>query len=510
MAELTAEQIGQRAFELNLLDEQDLNDIWSQFGRRNISGDDFIQALLRRELMTNYQLERLLKGERGGFFYGPYKVLYRVATGTFARVYRAADKNSDRVVALKVLRKRYSDNKEQSEQFYREGKIGCSLRHPNIVPIYDVVSDGLTHYIVMEFVEGRNLREFVRGRHKLSPEEAVKLTIDMTQGLQYAHERGVTHRDLKMTNVLISARGEAKLADFGLAAAGDTITDTQLANHPNPRTVDYAGLERATGVRNDDTRSDIYFMGCMFYHMLIGRPALVETKERMQRLDKSRFQDVVPVHKADPSIPLVVAHVVNKAMSLDTDRRFQSPAELLLDLKIASQRLREGHDIDQSALEAEGASLAATAIQDLSVKQIPESLRSILLFVEPNSQFQDTFRTGLKRSGYRVHLVSDPQRALDRLEADVDSADCVIISGASLGREGLDAFNKLDEADETREVPAILLLSEDQAELAQAARSGPKRKVLSMPFKLKDLRAMVGEVVPPLRPIRKQKTAFRR
>src|SRR6188508_197911 len=101
MAGLSAEQIAQRAFDLNLLDERQLQEVWGQFGRRNIPGEEFLQALLRREWMTNYQAERLLKGERAGFFYGNYKVLYRVATGSFARVYRAVSKQDGKVVALK-------------------------------------------------------------------------------------------------------------------------------------------------------------------------------------------------------------------------------------------------------------------------------------------------------------------------------------------------------------------------------------------------------------------------
>lgn len=166
MGQPNAEQIAQRAFNLGLLDERQLQEVWASFGSRHVQLEDLLQTLVRREYMTNYQVERLVKGERSGFFFGDYKVLYLVGTGTFARVYRAVHRTTGKIVALKVLRNRYSENQVQANQFVREGRVGCALRHPNIVPIYDVISNRRTHFLVMEFIEGRNLREFVKIRKK--------------------------------------------------------------------------------------------------------------------------------------------------------------------------------------------------------------------------------------------------------------------------------------------------------------------------------------------------------
>ena len=141
-------------------------------------------------MLTNYQVERLLKGERTGYFFGHYRVLYLVGAGTFARVYCAVHQETGQVVAVKVLRKRFSENAVQAARFVREGQVGCSLRHPNIVPIYEVVSEGKIHFIVMEFIEGWNLREFVRIRKKLSAAEATRMMIGITDGLRYAFEHG--------------------------------------------------------------------------------------------------------------------------------------------------------------------------------------------------------------------------------------------------------------------------------------------------------------------------------
>jgi serine/threonine-protein kinase len=492
MAGLSAEQIAQRAFDLNLLDERQLQEVWGQFGRRNIPGDEFLQALLRREWMTNYQAERLLKGERTGFFYGDYKVLYRVATGSFARVYRAVRKDDGKVVALKVLRQRFSDDPSQTSQFLREGEMGCRLRHPNIVPIYEVVTDGrLTHFLVMEFIEGNNLREFVRVRKKLEPAEATRLITEITNGLNYAHQLGITHRDLKMTNVLVSSRGQAKLVDFGLADAHEKMDDETLLNHANPRTIDYAGLERATGVRKDDIRSDIYFMGCMYYNMLTGRPPLTETKDRIMRLSRQRFQEVIPIHVAAPETPRSVSLVVNKAMSFDPERRYQTPSEMLLELKRTIGRLQSAAN-----KSADGDAQAQSDEPD-PLELIPESQRPVLMFIESDIALQDIFRTGLKKVGYRVLLTSDPQRPQSRFEDNEKAAQCVIFSTGKLGRESLEAFNRFASHEKTQSVPAVLILGENQTAWKKEAALAEHRVALTMPIKLRHLREILGKLVPP-------------
>ncbi|MBX7165050.1 MAG: protein kinase [Pirellulales bacterium] len=502
MSELTAEQIAQRTIDLNLLDDRQLQAVWGEFGRRNIAGDDFVQALVRRELLTNYQVERLLKGERTGFFYGPYKVLYRVATGSFARVYRAVDTKSGRIVALKVLRKRYCDEPAQTDQFAREGELGRTLRHPNIVPIYEVVSSGTSHFLVMEFVEGRNLREFVRVRQKLDPVEATHLMIGIADGMRYAHDRGVCHRDLKMTNVLISSRGVPRLVDFGLASEGDPTQDDPEDESSNPRTIDYAGLERATGVRKDDTRSDIYFMGCIFYNMLTGQPPLQETKDRIQRLSRTRYTDVVPIQKVDPALPKPVVHIVNKAMELDVSKRYQSPAEMFVDLNITARRMASGQDLnDEPGGETDEVEQALGSQKERdrwTARLLPTEQRRVLMIVEGSTRMQDVFRDGLKRSGYRVLLTSDPLRPASRFEDDEKAADCVIYSSGNLGHAAVDAFNDLGEHEKTRQIPAIMLLGQSQTAWLPQVKTDEHRPVLVMPLKLKEFRDTLARLVPPL------------
>ncbi len=499
MVQPSAERVAQRAFDLGLLNERQLQEIWATLGSRNVSENDFLQLMVRREFMTNYQVERLVKGERSGFFFGEYKVLYLVGTGTFARVYRAVNEKTSQVVAVKVLRNRYSDNRAQYGQFVREGRVGCSLRHANIVPIYDVYSQGKTHFLVMEFVEGRNLSEFVKMRHGIEPIEATRLMIDICKGMRYAFENGLTHRDLKMNNVLVSSRGQAKLVDFGLAAVDETLSDEVLADLPNARTIDYAALERATGVRKDDTRSDIYFLGCIYYNMLTGRPPLRQTRDRLHRLSKSRFLEVKPIRKVDPTVPDSVALAVNKSMMLDPSRRYQSPGSMLNDLKIAFKRLSEsprsaeGRSAGRGSRGKKGVPRQAPA----AVASVPPEDQPSLMIVESNAQLQDIFREGFKRAGYRVLLTSDPSRALDRFQHDPTAAECVVLNAQQLGRSALTAFNEFGEDTRTEFVPAVLLLDENQRAWQKAAKVTDHRRVLFMPLTMKQLRTALTKLVAP-------------
>jgi eukaryotic-like serine/threonine-protein kinase len=485
----TAEQVAQRAFDLGLLDERQLQDVWGSFGSHNVSLPDFLQTLVRREYMTNYQVERLVKGDRSGFFFGNYRVLYLVGSGSFARVYRAAHRLTGKIVAVKVLRSRFSENKAQSGLFVREGRLGCTLRHPNIVPIYEVVSEGKNHFFVMEFVEGRNLREFVRVRKKLDPLEATRITIGIADGLRYAFEKGLTHRDLKMSNVLISSRGEAKLVDFGLASMEDTMADEDL---PNTRTVDYAALERATGVRKDDTRSDVYFLGGIYYNMLTGRPPLHETRDRLQRLSKQRFLDVVPIQRVDPKLPNCVSVVVNKAMMLDPERRYQSPGVMLAELRLAIKRLEEENP---NAAESGIAAGSDAGHAPLSAMGDLDTGRTVMV-VESDTHMQDVFRKGLKQAGYRVLMTADPARAVGRFRQDASVADCVLFNTQQIGPTALEMFNELGDDPRTQSVPAVLLIDENQPQWKSQASTAQHRLVLDMPITMRKLRTALEHLAP--------------
>lgn len=479
MGRPTAERIAEQALHLELVTPEQLQEVWGALGTRSVGLDEFVQALVRREHLTKYQVDRILKGEKSGYFYGDYKVLYLVGTGTFARVFRAAHRRTGKIVAIKVLRERFSTDPAQYGLFVREGELGHTLLHPNIVPIVEVHSRGKQHFLVMEFVEGRSLREFVRVRKALNPKEATRLMADIARGLDYAFHRSMTHRDLRMANVLISSEGRAMLADFGLAAMEQSTAENSNGEASAARTIDYAALERATGVRKADSRSDIYFAGCIYYHMLSGQSPLDEGATRVQRMSKSRFSEVVPIQQLVPPLPLYVTYIVNKAMALDPARRYQTPGEMLAELESAMGRLEAGLPAGDEAETAAGG----------------EDAQRRVMVVESSLSMQDLLREGLKRGGYRVLLTRDPQRAYDRLTHEEGLAECVIFSAQEIGLPAVECFNRMPEHPWTRSLPSLLLLGENQHAWAAQAQTSDRRRVLLLPVTMKLLRVTLGQIL---------------
>ncbi len=482
--EISVSQLSQRIVELGLLEPVIVEQTWSEIGSLDGSCDDLIRVLLRKELLTNLQVDRLLKGERTGYFYGHWKILYLIGAGTFARVYRSVHRETGRVAAVKVLRRRHRAEPVQVEQFMREAQVGMRLRHPNIVAIHEVDPDPRNPFMVMEFVEGQTLRELVKIRTKIDPKTSLALMRDVAAGLAYAATQGITHRDMKLSNVLVTSQGKAKLVDFGLAALADTSNEAALADCPSARAIDYAALERGTGVRKDDPRSDLYFLGSMLYHILTGHSPLTETRDRMARLNVTRFREVPHLLKVAPEIPTNVAALVHKAMEFDPAKRYQNAQEMLEDIKTTLARVEAG-DTKTTARIAAGAS-ADSLDEDAS----NEGANKTIMLVESKIEFQDLIREKLKKRGYRVLVISDPRRALARFDPDEDRpADCVLFSAPELAGAALDSFNEFGENAHTADIPAILLVDRKQQFIIRGAKVGPKRMMLAMPLKVRELRA---------------------
>ena len=494
MSEITADQLAQRVYDCHLMENKTLQSLLSEARETGTDEADyqtFFDLLLRREHLTNWQLQRVVEGHRVGYFYGNWRVLYLIGAGTFARVYRAVHTKTGDVKAVKVLRSRYSSDLEMQEQFLREARMVMKLRHPNIVPIHEVETEKSRLYMVMDFVEGQNLRDYVRAHVKLSPVRSVKFIMDLAAGLDYASELGIGHRDMKLSNVLLSSKGQAKLVDFGLA----TVAGETDGNSSGPRSIDYAGLERCTGVRREDKRSDIFFLGCMLYHMASGVPALSETKERMKRLSSQRFNEIKPVTMHDPNLPHRLVVLINHLMELNPEARIQSPAAALKEATHVHKLLLAGDTAKYDATLSE--SELAEYKKQTHVEN--EGDGKTLLLIESNLKLQDLLREKLKGLGYRVLITADPERGLDRFDGfepqETPPVECVIFGTTGLGRNGLKAFLRHTSAENTKHLNSMLIISDALKPIIKQEWFGETHALVTMPIKFKHVQRALRKML---------------
>ena len=459
----------------NLLNHAQISEVKSRHGE-NPDLETLFRDLERTRLLTAWQLERIRKGEADGYQLGGYLILYKISSGSFGRVYRAVDPRTGRIVAIKVLRRRHSEDKLRIDLFMREGKVGQNLRHTNIVEVLGVNQDPVTgaYFIVMEFVEGENLREIMKIRKKFSPLEALNLTENMVSGLQFAHSRGYTHRDIKLTNILISASGVAKLVDFGLAKYFDAQTGKDDGERVD-RTVDYAGLERATDVKAGDVRSDIFFTGVVLFEMLTGKSPIELTRDRRARMLKQRFENIQPLSRKEVDAPASTIGLVNKMMTLSPESRFQTPTQVLEALINARRDIESGETGDSGPAKA------------------PSVLT--IFIVEADAKLQDALRQKFRELGYKVLIAADPQRAVDRFRAQ--PYECLLIDAGSTGIEGIASFEQvLSEANLTHNhFAGIVLLNEDQASMKKDISLTEQGAILVRPVTLKQVHGKLQELI---------------
>jgi serine/threonine protein kinase len=466
--------VAQMARRLDLVSDHQLSEAWDELGTRTGPAEPFLRLLERKGYLTPWQGSKLIKGDTDGLFLGGYRVLYRIAAGTFGRVYRA-DNRSGEVVAIKVLRRRWSEDPRKIELFEREGKVGMSMEHPNIVRILAVNRDVKSgqYYIVMEFVEGGNLRDFLLIRKKLSPLESLRLLEETANGLSYALSKGLTHRDLKPTNILISSNKTAKLVDFGLAElAGGAREEGEEID----RTVDYAGLEKATNVRAGDPRSDIFFLGTVFHEMLTGRPLLSVTREARARMLRQRFEVVNHIQRDDPDLPPVLYALLMRMVAFEPTDRFQT-----------YEQLHEA--ILQARAEVQGGGRASAA-----------GTKTVFV-IEQNTKLQDKFRETLKELGYRVLISMHPSQAVTRFQSNPFHA--LIVDCRTADREGLEAYQRvMRDADLRRlDCAGILILADEQDHWVESVDYLQKSAILLGRVTMKQIIEKLDQFAPVERPV---------
>ena len=265
---------------------------------------------------------------------GRYEIISRLGTGGMAVVYKARCTWLDRTVTVKVLREDLTGDEEFVRRFRREAQAVARLSHPNIVSVYDVGQEAGIYYIVMEYIEGRTLKDLVREQGRLSEAQALDIFLQICAALEHAHENHIIHRDIKPHNILITPRGRVKVTDFGIAqaaAAGATLT------HPGKiiGSVHYLSPEQARG-EVVGIASDLYSAGAVLYEMLTGKVPF--EGESLISVALKHLQDpIVPPRQLEPAISPAVEKVVLKALSKNPRTRFRSAQEMAQSLRAAAR-----------------------------------------------------------------------------------------------------------------------------------------------------------------------------
>jgi len=273
---------------------------------------------------------------------GRYEIQEIVGVGGMAVVYKAYDNVENKIVAVKILKEEYTGNSEFLRRFMNESKAIAVLSHPNVVKVSDVSFGDLIQYIVMEYIDGITLKEYIDQQGPLSWNEAVHFTLQILRGLQHAHDKGVVHRDIKPQNIMVLPDGIIKVADFGIArfarSEQETITDKAIGS------VHYISPEQAKGEKTDE-KADIYSVGVMLYEMLTGKlPFQAESAVSVAIMQLQK--DPVLPRDINGSIPLGLEQITMHAMQKETARRYKSAAEMLCDLEAFKKNPAVSFDYD--------------------------------------------------------------------------------------------------------------------------------------------------------------------
>ena len=295
--------------------------------------DSLAETMVRETVLTPGQVTRvkaLLEASRGQQIPG-YQILSKLGAGAMATVFKARQISLDRMVAIKVLPRKLSENADYVRRFYKEGKAAALLNHANIVQAFDVGESGGFHYFVMEYVEGHTLHDELASGKTFSESDAIDVILQVARALAHAHSQGLIHRDVKPKNIMIAPDGTAKLADMGLARVTTDIAAAQAEAGRAYGTPYYISPEQIRGEVDIDARADIYSLGATLYHLVTHRVPF-EAPTPAGVMHKHLKEPLTPPDHLNPELSLGLAEVVEAMLAKDRKRRYASVTDLIMDL----------------------------------------------------------------------------------------------------------------------------------------------------------------------------------
>lgn len=330
MLDLKASRFYRAALQSGLIDEAGLEACWEQIPPEKRTPDAIDRRLARQAItmgrITLWQAQQLMAGRSTGYRIDKYILLDLLGRGGMGRVYLAKDVRLNRRVALKILSQERMNNPRAIARFQREAKVGAQLQHEHLVRVYDEGDSGGVRYLVMEYIEGKNIGQLIGEQSAIPWPTAARLARQVALGLEHAQLKGLIHRDVNPCNILVTVDGTAKLTDLGLAidlADQDNVT----RDGATVGTFDYVSPEQARHSRSVDTRADVYSLGCTLFHMIAGRVPFPVTS-LPEKLYAHQLHDPEPLNELVPGVPEGLADVVRKMMRKRPEERQQSPMEV--------------------------------------------------------------------------------------------------------------------------------------------------------------------------------------
>ncbi len=330
---LTAEGFLNLVKQSGLVSVDQLKKLLSEYQEKGIKLGEPAQLadeLIQRSLLTRWQATKILQGKHKGFFLGKYRLLDLVGKGGMSSVYLAEHVLMRRRCAIKVLPSKRVNDASYLARFHREAQAVALLDDPNIVRAYDVdhemENDAEIHFLVMEYVDGKDLQEIVTKNGVLDIRDAVNYIRQAANGLAHAHEADMVHRDIKPGNLLVDPKGVVKILDLGLARFFNEGEDKSLTIAHDEKvlgTADYLAPEQAIDSHMVDSRADIYSLGCTLYFLLTGHPPFTEGT-LAQRLMAHQTKEPPPITRDRPDTPADLVQVLEKMMAKDREQRYQT------------------------------------------------------------------------------------------------------------------------------------------------------------------------------------------
>jgi serine/threonine-protein kinase len=294
-------------------------------GQPQVIADD----LVRQKLLTRWQADKLLEGKHKGFVLGKYKLLGQLGKGGMSSVYLAEHTMIGKLRAIKVLPRKRVEDDSYLKSFYIEAKAAAALDHPNIVRAYDVGNVGLTHFLVMEYVKGRDLQTLVDESGAPKFETTADYIAQAATGLAHAHEKGLIHRDIKPANLLVDEQGVVKILDLGLAMFTDASGEGGTTTHDDKivGTADYLAPEQSRNSSKIDARADIYSLGCTMYFLLTGH-ATFPSGSAVERIARHRSKMPSDIEKSRPDCPGELIGICYKMIQKEPIFRYHSAVQV--------------------------------------------------------------------------------------------------------------------------------------------------------------------------------------